>query len=205
MTFTVATLVAAVVLAAAGLVAVQAARDAVTGGGGSPRGMASYVWQFYLPRLGFMAPVGELPSWPFYDLWIKQAWGVFGWLETRFDAWVYVLLGVVTLLTAIGAVSALVRRRVRLGAAVCAYFVLVALALLVGLHWTGYEQLVSTARGFNQGRYVLPLLPLVGLAAAMGLANLRMRWQGVGVAALLGCMGVLEIFALALVLGRFYV
>ena len=56
------------------------------------RQFLSYVWQFYLPRLPGMSPDRVTSGLPVYDIWLRQGWGVFGWLELWMPEAVYVLL-----------------------------------------------------------------------------------------------------------------
>jgi hypothetical protein len=80
----------------------------------------------------------------------------------------------------------------------------VVLVLLAGLHWTEFRTLVSGTGPFNQGRYLLPLTPLFGLAAAATVGLLPERRRPLGAAALLGGMIALQLLSLSLVAGRFY-
>ena len=84
------------------------------------------------------------------------------------------------------------------------FLAIAVLVLLAGLHWTEFRTLVSGTGPFNQGRYLLPLIPLGGSAAAATIALLPERRRPVAVAALLGGMIALQVFSLALVAGRFY-
>lgn len=181
-----------------------------TGGGGAAAaglphfGLLDYLWQFYLPKLPFLNNVPGIPRLPVFDIWVKTGWAAFGWLEVRFPFWVYVLLAIVTALALGGAVAALARRRRRDDLPLVAFFATAALALLAGLHWIEYKTLLSEGVTFNQGRYLLPLLPLFGVcvAAALTLVPTRLRMRTTG--ALIGAAVVLQVFSLALVAGRFY-
>jgi hypothetical protein len=87
---------------------------------------------------------------------------------------------------------------------VLAFFGVAAVCLLAGLHWIEYKTIGSELVTFNQGRYLLPLLPLLGLAAAATLAALPARWRQRAAGALIGAAFALQAFSLALVAGRFY-
>jgi hypothetical protein len=99
---------------------------------------------------------------------------------------------------------ALMRRRRGSDLALVAFFALVALALLAGLHWIEYRTIRSEGVIFNQGRYLLPLLPILSacLAATLGLVPVRWRATATGVA--VGGLFALQAFSLALIVGRFY-
>ena len=180
-----------------------------TGGGasvpGSPHiGLVNYLWQFYLPKLPFQANVPAIPRLPVYDIWIKGGWAAFGWLEVRFPNPVYAVLGAVTLALLAGGVAVLVRRRRRDDLPVVAFFGVASLALLAGLHWIEYRTIRTEGVIFNQGRYLLPLLPLLGVSAAASLTLVPARRRELAAGGLIGAALVLQFFSLALIVGRFY-
>jgi 4-amino-4-deoxy-L-arabinose transferase-like glycosyltransferase len=170
----------------------------------NPRELGSYMWQFYLPRLGFQRDFGGLPDMPVYNIWVKQGWAAFGWLEVRFPDWVYAVLGLLSAASLAAGLVLLVRRRRELDWAVAAFLATVALVLLAGLHWTEYRTLVGGAGPFNQGRYLLPLLPLGGAAVAALVALLPAGRRAPAAAVLLGGLAVLQLASLAITAGRFY-
>jgi 4-amino-4-deoxy-L-arabinose transferase-like glycosyltransferase len=184
-----------------------------TGGGGGAAGSAAalpdvglldYLWQFYLPKLPFLGDVPSIPKLPAYDIWIKGGWGAFGWLEVRFPNWVYAVLAIVTVVLIAGGGAAVLRRRRRADLPLLAFFGVAALCLLAGLHWVEYRTLVNERVIFNQGRYLLPLLPLLGVCAAATLALVPSRWRPSAAGALIGAAFVLQAFSLAVIAGRFY-
>jgi 4-amino-4-deoxy-L-arabinose transferase-like glycosyltransferase len=164
----------------------------------------NYVWQFYLPKLPFVGEVPEIDPLPVYSVWIKTGWGAFGWLEVRFPEPVYVLLALVTAGLLAGGIVALKRRGNRRNLFQAGFLGLGALTLLAGLHWNEFRVIVSEGETYNQGRYLLPLLPILGACAAgtIGLIPVRRRAPAVGV--LLGGLLTLQILALGISLGRFY-
>jgi hypothetical protein len=170
----------------------------------NPREFGSYLWQFYLPKLPFQKPFGGIPKLPFYDLWLKGGWAEFGWLEVRFPEWVYGLLAALSVLAFVGAGIAVYRRRATLDLAVAGFLGTAVLALLAGLHWTEFRTLIGGAGSFNQGRYLLPLIPLGGAAVAAAVSVLPVRRQMLGAALVIGGLFTLELFSLAIVGGRFY-
>lgn len=168
------------------------------------REFGSYMWQFYLPKLPFQKRFGGMPEYPVYTVWLKTGWAAFGWLEVRFPDAVYVLLAAFTLAALIGAGLFAVRRRAEIDVAVVAFLGLVVLGLLAGLHWTEFRTQVGGGGPFNQGRYLLTLIALGGVAVAAALALLPARLRAVGVGVVLGGLFTLQAFSLAIVLGRFY-
>ena len=168
--------------------------------------LASYLWQFYLPKLPFQQEFAGFPTLPVYDFWAKGAWGAFGALEVRLPEWLYLLLALVTVAVLVSAAVAFVRARRRgsVDMAVAAYFALVALALLGGLHWTEYRLIQVTGGPFNQGRYLLPLVPLAGVAAAAALTLVPSRLRTAALTTGVGALLALQAVCLAVVMGRFY-
>ena len=167
-------------------------------------GFANYLWQYYLPRLPFQEPVEALGTFKAW-IWLTGSWGRFGWLEVRFPYPVYTLFAAVALASFGGAAIAARRGRIRLDRGVVALFAAAAASLLLVLHASDYANLVDTGAPINQGRYLLPLLPIAGLAVAAALTNLRARRRAQAAAVVLGGMVALQLFSLAVVAGRFYV
>jgi hypothetical protein len=169
------------------------------------RQFGSYLWQFYLPRLPFMAhfkfTTGGLPA---FQVWVKQGLGAFGWLEVRFSDGVYKGVGIVSALLGLVAAIRLWTARRRIDWVVAAYLILIAGALLAGLHWTDYHQTEAGSLGFMQGRYLFPLIGLAGCALAFALDWLPRAFRGAAAGAAVGGLLVLHILALGLTLERFY-
>jgi 4-amino-4-deoxy-L-arabinose transferase-like glycosyltransferase len=158
------------------------------------RGLASYLWHFY-------SPVGGAPGWPVFQVWLKQAWAGFGWLEVRFPDNLYRVLALLTGAVGIGAVAAAVRARRRIDPAVAAFLIVVTGSLLAGLSWTDYH---LGSAGFMQGRYLFPLIGLFGCAAAAALTLLPERLRppvaGVGI----GVLFIVHLLSFGFVAARFY-
>jgi len=168
-------------------------------------GPFSYLWQYYLPYLPGQAPLPEsFPSLPVLDVWVRGGWANFGWLEVRFPDALYVLLAAITaLLVAAGAI-ALVRHGLRQHLAVLAFMAAVGLGLVGGLHLTEYRIMRDSGVPFTQGRYLLPLLPLLGVCAAAGLTLSPPRWRALAAGVLTAGLFALQLFSLAIVAARFY-
>jgi hypothetical protein len=137
-------------------------------------------------------------------VWITQGWASFGWLEIKFEPWVYRVLGVLTMSVFGAGLVALVRAGRRIDWRVLAFLAAACVALLAGLHWTDYHKLEGGEPAFMQARYLFPLISVMGLAlgGAVSLAPLRARGALAG-AAIAGLL-VFHLFALGLVLERFY-
>jgi 4-amino-4-deoxy-L-arabinose transferase-like glycosyltransferase len=167
-------------------------------------GFLSYLWQFYLPPLPFQHALNETAGLPVIQLWLRGAWGNFGWLSVSLPNVVYQLLAVVTLVIAIPALSLLARMRDRHRLALLAFFAIALVSLLVLLHVTDYRSLVETGQPLVQGRYLLPLLPLFGLAAALLVRRAPIRGRGPVCAAMISGLLILQVVSLATVGRAFY-
>lgn len=178
--------------------------DASSSGATNVREIASYLWQYYLPRLPFMHRIdpvgGGLPA---YEIFVKQSWGAFGWLEVRFPHWMYKWFGLLTALVGLAAAARVLARRRHVELAVAAFLLLSALALLAGLHWTDYHQWLAGGE-FMQARYLFPLISLAGVAAALAASWLRGRARAAAAGFALGGLFALQLASLALVSARFY-
>ena len=164
----------------------------------------SYVWQFYLPRLPGMKPFRATSGLPVYDTWIRQAWGVFGWLELAMPSWLYGVLAGACGLVAVASAAIVARFRDRIRWSLIAFFALTVAAFLFGLHYTEYRSIVYGVGPILQGRYILPLAGLFGLAVALILTRLPARWRAPACGVVLAGMLLVQVLALATVAQRYY-
>lgn len=198
--------VAAVVL----LVAVVAAAGSGFYGGElrlgefSPAQFVSFVWQFYLPKLPFMdARLG--PDYGFRQMFVEQYLGMWGALDVRLERDSYRLLQLLVgggLILFAAAVVARWREVARQWD-VFALLAFVVLATLLFLHVVSYRALVV---GGNDplivGRYLMPLTPIAGLAAAFTVGAARRR-APYAAAVVVGLLVVLQLSGLGASLARF--
>lgn len=171
-----------------------------------PDAFASYVWQFYLPKLPFQSGHPALADWPprAYEFWVEKSWGAFGWLEVRWPMAVYWPLALAGLAVALAALGAIWRRRAQISRTLLAFFALAAVALLLGLHLSEYAVLRDTSGLINQGRYLFPLIPLAGLAAAAALTVVPARARPGALGGGVGALASLSLLSISLTAGRFY-
>jgi 4-amino-4-deoxy-L-arabinose transferase-like glycosyltransferase len=169
-----------------------------------PGYLASYLWQFYLPKAGFLRDVPGMVDDYGYEIWFRNAWGVFGWKDTYMPNKVYSALRWISYAVLLAAAVALVRRRVRIPLAVGVFLGGLSLALVAGLHWTEFRFIVERGELFMQGRYLLPLLPVGGCLAAAALMLVPLRARGAAVGVGLGALVGLQLLALGTVLERYY-
>lgn len=177
--------------------------------GGSGRGFnirqfLSYVWQFYLPRPPFLKRFGSTPGLPVYEIWLRQGIGTFGWLDVYLPNWIYKATGVIVTGIGVGAIGLLTRVLKRRHLLLLGFFVLTLLALLALLHLAEYLVIIGGGGQFNQGRYLLPVVGLLGLAIALIIRALPHRARPPACGLLLTGLLALQVISLAAVLQAYY-
>jgi hypothetical protein len=202
-----AVLAVAVALAVAVLVDRAGTLDSTSGAEFIPRQFASYLWQFYLPRLPFMTEsIG--PDYGVKIAFVETFYGVFGSLEVHWPARVYDVLAIASVLglVALGAVLVRERARVRARWDVVALLAAVVFTLVLGLHYAAYRNLqVDPSNPVIVGRYLLPLIPLFGVAVAIVVRALHARASVAMGTTLLFAGALLGLSGLAMTAVRFYV
>jgi hypothetical protein len=169
------------------------------------RRLASYLWQFYLPRLGFMSP-SPAHGLGARQVFVDRLFGGFANLEANFPSGVYTLLAVLGAVVLASALVGLVRRRagVRRRGDVVAVGVLALVGYMAVLHMAAFRSLLQSPDPVITGRYLLPLLPLYGVILALAVSWLPRRWGHVAAGALVGGIVVLQLSALGVLFARFY-
>ena len=163
-----------------------------------------YTWQLYLPRLPFMND--QFDYFPLYTTWFKGAVGLFGWLDTPFPEWAYhVALAIVVPIVVLSIVAVVARRRSVLARwpEVLTYAALAG-GLLAAIGFSGIRYRHDSGQIFEQARYLLPLLPLYGLAVALAALGAGRRYAKHAGAVLVVLAMAHTVFAQLLVIARFY-
>lgn len=176
-------------------------------GRGSPREFGSYLWQFYLPKLGFMNTTIGPPSYDVHTGFADRIFGTLAQLEVGLPpalddiAWWVTRLGLAALVVAL-----IVRRdAVRANAGLAVVLATAVVTLLLGLHLVAYRTMLGNPGDpIVTGRYLLPVIGLLGVAVAAVATALprpaRELYSGLATAA-----GVaLQLISLGLLLERFY-
>ena len=226
---TAAGLVIVGVLAASAIVRLSTIGHATAGLRLTPHDLATisdfggYLWQFYLPRPSFVAELTTLPPDAGYETWVVGAGGAFAWGEVRFPGGVYFLMAGAGALVAFAGLRQLARRRREVDAAAIGYLAIAAVMLVAGLHWIDYRVAAessplaralvhareipldgASSNPFLKGRYLLPLVPLAGLAVAAALTWVPTKRRRAAVALLLAVLVIVQVAALGIVAARFY-
>jgi 4-amino-4-deoxy-L-arabinose transferase-like glycosyltransferase len=169
------------------------------------RQFASYLWQFYLPRLGFM---NSSPSSSFgvRQVFVERLFGGFANLEVTFSHRVYTALAVILLVVLASAVVGVARRRadVRRRFDVVVVSLLAVVGYMAVLHVAAFRSLLGSPDPVITGRYLLTLLPFYGVMVALAVAWLPRRWGEVAAGALVGGIVVLQLAAMGVLFARFY-
>jgi 4-amino-4-deoxy-L-arabinose transferase-like glycosyltransferase len=168
------------------------------------RQFTSYVWQFYLPQLGFMDPsispgygVGEL-----FDRFV----GGFGMLEATFPRGALRALKITALVVALLAIVGMIVRRhdVRRRLDLVIVYAAAAIGYLALLHAAAFRSLLSTSDPVITGRYLLPLLPVYGAAIALAVSWLPRRWAPVAGGVAVSSVLLLQMAAFGVLFARWY-
>jgi 4-amino-4-deoxy-L-arabinose transferase-like glycosyltransferase len=176
-------------------------------GDGSPREFVSYVWQFYLPKLGFMDPAIGVSDYDFGEVYVGRFYGTLAQLEVTLPHTLDRVLLWATLAGLVALVAALVAQRdaVRRNADVAAVLLVAVASLVLGIHAVAYRAMVvQPGDPIITGRYLLPLVPLFGAAIAV-VARALPRRAAAGFAGAVLAAGVcLQWTSLGLLLERFH-
>jgi hypothetical protein len=173
----------------------------------SIRQLLSGIWQFYLPKLDAMVPhLG--PNIGYRQIYIQQYFaGVFSSFEVYFPYWVYDTVQVIVGIMIVGLWSVAILRRELVVARWPAVVILLGTAgsLIFFLHVASYRALANGSDNpLIVGRYLLPMVPVVGVAAAALVAAMPRRLGLVAGALLLCGLFALSVGGLGLSMERFY-
>jgi hypothetical protein len=167
----------------------------------------SFIYQFYFQPLPGMIPrIG--PSYGYEQVFIAGFYGTFDSLEVNFPLHIDAWLEVLSAIGLVGFYTACVLRWRRLLAAWPVVVVLLALLVTnIGfLHYVSYRALLGNGGTdpLVTGRYLLPIVPLFGLAIAFTVGSLPRRAAPL-VGGLVLAIGVLlSLDALGISMARFY-
>lgn len=170
---------------------------------GSILSKISYIWQLYLPRLPGMTNYFPGLS-TTRGLWFNRGFGFYGWLDTSFPTWVnnFALIptGILALLCL--RTLAVSRTAVRLRIAEISVYAVMAIGLLALIGLSSY---VDSSEGlFADPRYLLPLIPLLGVGLALAARGAGRRWGPMVGTFIIVLFLAHDIFSQILVVGRYY-
>jgi 4-amino-4-deoxy-L-arabinose transferase-like glycosyltransferase len=167
-------------------------------------GAFNYMWQFYLPRLPTMDSM--FAFFPLREIWFNGFIGSFGWLDYGFSRWVYDLALVIAVGIVILAGRELVamRHAIRTRLAELITYLSLVAGLLILIGGVSFIARIEGATGYEQPRYLFPLLALYGGLIAIAARGAGRRY-GPAVGVLLVCIAVAHTAAaMLLTLTRYY-
>jgi Predicted membrane protein (DUF2142) len=137
-----------------------------------------YLWELFLPRLGFMGSLFP-PGWPFKAVYVVRGWGAFGWYTWTFPNWVYNVIVLAMAAVALLALCTAVRERPALRKRV---FEVVVIALFPVCVLVAVEAAFFAPNGgrtvvAEQGRYIFPAIAALAAIAVAGTFGFGRRLQ----------------------------
>jgi 4-amino-4-deoxy-L-arabinose transferase-like glycosyltransferase len=166
----------------------------------------SYTWEMYLPRLPGMTPYFDGLS-TFKDIWFDRSVGLYGFFDTVFPVWVDNVLLVPAVAVALLCARELVVRRAALRARLpeLSVYALITLGVLVMIGASSYTgDAIHHGAAFGEPRYLLPMLPLLGVVLVLAARGAGRRWAPVVGAALVVLVLGLDVFSQLQVIARYY-
>ncbi|HEV3035013.1 MAG TPA: DUF2142 domain-containing protein [Solirubrobacteraceae bacterium] len=135
-----------------------------------------YIWQVYLPRLPGMQ--ADFPGVFTTRLWFDRYVGLYGWMDTPFPGWVDQLAlipaGVIAGLFIRGVLARAGALRAR--AAELLVYCVIGLGLLAIIGADSYIAFPKFNSEYSDVRYLLPLIPLLGVVLALAARGAGRRW-----------------------------
>ncbi len=176
-------------------------------GNGSIAHEISYIWQLYLPRLpGMVHYFAGLPM--LRAIWFDRSVGLYGWLDTQFPSWVDNVALVVAGAIALLCVRSLAQSRdaLRARAAELAIYAAMCVGVLLVVGAASYLSLLTTGgvAGFGDPRYLLPMLPLLGVALTLAVRGAGRRWGPAAGAVIVVAFLAHDLFSQLQVVARYY-
>jgi hypothetical protein len=175
-------------------------------GKGSLRQFVSYVWQFYLPRLDFMTASISPPGYGFRQAVPDRLYGTLAQLEVTLPHGWEQFMYWLSLAALVAVVVSLVRSRNAIREHLAETLVLgtAVVGLVLGLHLASYRALLGTTDPVFTARYLLPLLPLFGLAVVLIARLFPPRLVPVFCGLVVALGAALQLESFGLLLERFY-
>lgn len=170
------------------------------------KGFLSFLLQTWLPRPPFLTDQVQ-GQWPLNENLFKGFVGRFGWLDYDFPQWVYrlVLLAWLVLLAGAARSAYLVGKQLRGRASEFLTYLVMTLGLIVVIAVPSYDYRLTTGFAFEQGRYLFPLLALLGGLYALGIKGFGPRFAPYAGVALVVATICLDFAGLFQTVARYYI
>jgi 4-amino-4-deoxy-L-arabinose transferase-like glycosyltransferase len=149
------------------------------------RGEIDHVWQLFLPTIPGLGP-NQFANVELWHEWFVGLVGRFGWLDTNFPYWVYLVAAPIAIVLVAAALADLVREhgRLRRHAGELLVYIAMVAGLCVEIGVESYRSLVTGGGVFEQPRYLLSALCVYAAIVALAARLPGRRW-GVVVGALI--------------------
>jgi 4-amino-4-deoxy-L-arabinose transferase-like glycosyltransferase len=169
------------------------------------RGELDHIWQLFLPTLPGMFP-NQFTTVQLWHEWFIGLIGRFGWLDTEFPYWVYLVAGPIAILLVCAAIAALVRegQRSRAHLGELAVYVAMVGGLVVEIGIQSYRTLVTGQGIFEQPRYLLSALCIYAAVVALAARLPGRRWGVVVGAVIISLAFAHDLFSQLQVIARYY-
>lgn len=175
-------------------------------GGSSLFNEISYVWELYLPRLPGMTHYFQgISTWR--EIWFDRSVGLYGWMDTTFPTWVdnIALIPAAAIALLCGRELVIRRHALRARLPEFAGYAAVTLGLFVMIGLASYSSdALLHEDALGEPRYLLPLLPLLGVLIALVVRGAGRRWMPVAGAAVVVLFLGHDLLSQLQVVGRFY-
>jgi hypothetical protein len=165
-----------------------------------------YLWELFLPKLGFMGSLFPAGGWPFRSIYVVRGWGAFGWYTWVFPNWVYSVIVLAIAAVGLLALSTAVRwpLAARARAFELAVIALFPVCVLVAVEAAFFAPNGGRTVVAEQGRYIFPAIAALAAIAVAGTFGLGRRWHVPLATALVVAMIGLSYASQLLTLGSFY-
>ena len=137
----------------------------------------AYIWQIFLPPLGFMYDHYPFHAWPAYEIYVVRGWASFGWYTIEFPAIVYNVI-IAGMAGTLAAGLCFARRRwdwVKANWAIVLSLVVMPIIVVAAVEHafaTSGQRTVAA----EMGRYLFPAIGALGILAAGAFWAFGERW-----------------------------
>lgn len=171
----------------------------------SANSFLTYLWQWYLPAIGFMRDFfTDAP--PAFSIFFGGFVGDFNALDTRFGDSFYVVAAIFAAALFVLVLRAVWLRRDRLKDAwpIVAYPAIAILGTMFVVNVSGYLMFIKDGQLFAQGRYLFPAIAVFGLYVAAAAIGAGRRYGLPLASAVVMALAMTNIAGMAITMGRFY-
>jgi 4-amino-4-deoxy-L-arabinose transferase-like glycosyltransferase len=167
----------------------------------------SYLWQFYLPKLGFMESTIGPQDYGFREVFVQGFFADYAHLELTLprSAVDLLQLAMIALFIALYTLAVVRRDTIRQWCGTAALLLIAGLSMILLVHLVSYRNLLGTPDDpLYAGRYLLPLVSIFAVGVTTVVAALPRRFVPVAAGLIVGVGITLTFTGLGMSLVRFY-